>query len=368
MITKWTRSTVSARLALLLLAVPAGAGQAQQYAVSGPFSHDNLSVYIVHGSSGPGPVPMTLDEAMAAKSVRVTETEKVNELLVENSGDREVFIQSGEIVQGGLQDRVMGVSLLLPPHSGQVPIDAFCVERGRWSARDNEDTRTFRAAGTSLPPRGGKTLNIFAVSAPTLSVPAAAPPPAPHSAEAQREQLDLARLLQQRSQTQALLWSEASQMQADLSRRLRADPAPSKSPTSLALTLENKHLHDMEDAFIDDLQSRGLSDGDVIGYVSTVDGRLSDAQIYESNALFRKMWPKQLRSAAVEALAAPEHPHVSSQPSVGEVQSFLAVSAKGEAKALTTYVVENIADDSRKVSIETRRSSGGWVARSYQEK
>ena len=62
---------------------------------------------------------------------------------VENLGQEAVFIQSGDIVKGGQQDRVLTVSLLLPKGSGQVAIDSFCVEAGRWAARGKEDVKLF---------------------------------------------------------------------------------------------------------------------------------------------------------------------------------------------------------------------------------
>jgi hypothetical protein len=98
--------------------------------VSGPVAHDNLAVYFVHGSAAEGTVPMSLEEALAKGQVKVSETGSINELTVENVGDDEVFVQAGDIVKGGRQDRVLSVDLLLPPHSGQVPIAAFCVEPG----------------------------------------------------------------------------------------------------------------------------------------------------------------------------------------------------------------------------------------------
>ena len=65
---------------------------------------------------------------------------------MENTGKDEVFVQAGDIVKGGQQDRVLSVDLLLPPRSGEVSIAAFCVEHGRWTARGNEDARQFSSA------------------------------------------------------------------------------------------------------------------------------------------------------------------------------------------------------------------------------
>src|SRR5205807_6107892 len=77
----------------------------ESYRISGPVVHDNLAIYFVHGASAPGPVPLTLQEALGAGSVQVYETGNVNELEVENLGNSEVFVQSGDIVKGGKQDR-----------------------------------------------------------------------------------------------------------------------------------------------------------------------------------------------------------------------------------------------------------------------
>src|SRR6185436_19044199 len=81
--------------------------------ISGPYVHENLAVYFVHGASAPGPVPLTLQEALAKGSVQVIETGRVNELEIENTGAEQVFIQAGDIVKGGKQDRVLTVSFML---------------------------------------------------------------------------------------------------------------------------------------------------------------------------------------------------------------------------------------------------------------
>ena len=66
-----------------------------------------------------------------------------------------MFIQAGDIVKGGKQDRVLTVSLLLPAKSGRVPIASFCVEQGRWSARGKEDHAKFSSAKEAMPSRDG---------------------------------------------------------------------------------------------------------------------------------------------------------------------------------------------------------------------
>ena len=125
--------------------------------ISGPFTYGNLALYFVHRASAPGPVPLTLQEGMAKGTVRVVETGSVNELKIENSGDEDVFIQSGDIVKGGSrQHRVLTVSFVLPKKSGEVPVASYCVEHGRWSARGGESAALFASSADSLPSRAAK--------------------------------------------------------------------------------------------------------------------------------------------------------------------------------------------------------------------
>src|SRR5438105_8390086 len=71
-------------------ATPAPADETR---VSGPIVHENLAIYLIHGKSASGAVPLTLDEALAKQVVKVHETGNVNQLQVENLGNEEVFVQ-----------------------------------------------------------------------------------------------------------------------------------------------------------------------------------------------------------------------------------------------------------------------------------
>ena len=82
--------------------------------ISGPYVYENLDVYLVHGgdrTSGRKLVPLA--QALAEGKVIVRETGNVSSLTVENLSDQEVYVQAGEIVKGGRQDRVLAVDLVL---------------------------------------------------------------------------------------------------------------------------------------------------------------------------------------------------------------------------------------------------------------
>src|SRR5215472_5168028 len=55
------------------------------YRLSGPYTHDNLTIFLIHGADQlKGKNILTLDEALEQKKVIVHETKQVNELAVEN--------------------------------------------------------------------------------------------------------------------------------------------------------------------------------------------------------------------------------------------------------------------------------------------
>src|SRR6266702_8942021 len=137
--------------------------QNDEYRLEGPFTQGNLSVFLVHGKDKiKGQTFITLQEALVQRKVIVRETRSVNELSIENISSEEVYVQSGDIVKGGQQDRMMAVDLILPPRSGKIGISAFCVENGRWSKRGTEEVTNF---GSSANVLAGRDLKLAAKSA-----------------------------------------------------------------------------------------------------------------------------------------------------------------------------------------------------------
>src|SRR5947207_2582307 len=121
--------------------------------LSGPYTHGNLTVFLIHGADKlKNRQFLTLEEAMEKKVVVVHETENVNELAIENRGDVDVYVQSGDIVKGGKQDRTIAMDFIVPAKSGKLPIASFCVEHGRWQQRGAEKVGAF-SYGSSVSGR-----------------------------------------------------------------------------------------------------------------------------------------------------------------------------------------------------------------------
>jgi hypothetical protein len=354
---------VASSLASLSLAASAFADDGIR--VSGPIVHDNLAIYFVHGAAAHGAmangaVPLTLQEALAKGTVKVRETGSVNELTVENIGTDEVFVQAGDIVKGGQQDRVLSVDLLLPPRSKKVSIAAFCVESGRWTARGNEDGRQFSSAASAMPSREAREvmMNNMMGSLPIVG----ALSEAPHQPTAYAISAETAG-------SQQAIWSSVRKTQDRLSRSVGEPVAAPASPSSLQLSLENDKLKAVQAAYISALQGAGEADDDIVGYVFAVNGKIDSGDVYASNALFRKMWRKLLAANVTEAIGAKDAAGAAPPP-VQEVEAFLAKASTGTVveRAINADVHVATLDSDSSAYIETRHANGSWVHRNYLAK
>lgn len=323
----------------------AAAGLAPEPRISGPFTHDHLSIYLIHGPSADGPVPLTLNEALAAKLFKVYETGNVNELAFENLGDQAVFLQSGDIVKGGQQDRVLTVSVVVPAKSGRMPIAAYCVEAHRWAARGAESVKSFDSSERSMPSRKGKLAMMAS--------------PAPMPNDATRHRADT-------GSRQHEVWASVAETQDKLSANLGAPVAAAASQSSLQLSMENEKLNAAKAAFIAALTLPEKDAGDVVGFAFAINGRLNSAEVYPSHALFAKMWGKLIDAAAIEAIGETRGPDAKPAPGPDAVAAFLARAEKAAAEetkldANTTRVTRQ---DASAVMNETRAKDGKLVHKS----
>ena len=275
-----------------------GAAQNSAYRISAPYSHKNLTIFLIHGKNETSKTNiLTLQEAMQRRILRVYETSDVNELSVENiSKHFDVFIQSGDIVKGGKQDRVLAVSIIIRARSGRIKIEAFCVESGRWQKRGNEDSTQFSSSNDRIV---SKELKLAA-----------------NGARSQQE-----------------VWAKVSEAQDKLSRNVGTTVAAGTSRTSLQLSLENGKVAATADEYVNKLGNLIEGKSDVIGYAFAINGEINSADIYASSALFKKLWLRMLKAAAVEAVAEQNSRLRSAPPAKPDaVKAFLADADRGRVE------------------------------------
>jgi len=273
-------------------------------ALSGPYRHNNLSLFYFHDTGQPLAEPnyITLEEGIASGQVKVTEQDnaQVGRLLISNFSDRPLFLNIGQIVAGGKQDRTLQASLVIPPRTKAFPIPSFCVEQTRWSGGKN-----FRGQGIIIPDRMSK-----------LAV-------------------------QRRSQSG--VWSNVGSYKARANSNasiVSGRPVRRSRTSSVNEELDNAEFKKIIRGYETTLTPSCRHFRRPRGLVTVVDGQISTADIYHASTLFRKMYPKLLKGAAAEAAAG----KIRIRPrgvTVRDVANFLAGAWQG-AKRTETFPHDNV--------------------------
>lgn len=205
---------------------------------------------------------VTLDDAMAAGTARVTEASEagtVYELRFVNEGDGPVLLLDGEELVGAKQDRILNVTILAPAWAAIV-IPVSCVEHGRWRYRSrgfHSSKRVHYARG-----RAAKSEQVFA----SLR----------HSGT--------------RRSDQGAIWNGL----AEKSTRLGA-----RSATAAMGDVFERHEGSIG-RFVDGLQAKHGQ----IGAIFAIDGVIAGLDLFENAEIFTKLRPKILRSYALDAVDA----------------------------------------------------------------
>jgi len=264
--------------------------------VAPPVSHANLTVFFLHGADQVDDQRvMTLQEALENGWAVIHETGTVSELAVENLMEtHDLFLQSGDIIKGGRQDRMIASDMLVPAGSGKLPLPSHCVEQGRWAGRGNEKATHF-----------SKSDNIAVGNA-----------------------LKIANL----SRNQSEVWRNISVNQMALASNVGTQVAAVASPTSLQLSLENEAVQRSAGDYEHALRRSGEDAKGIVGVVFVINGQVTNAEVYGSNGLFKRVWPRLLKSASIEAVAT--KPTVANEKRVlttDDVEAFLLAANRKEA-------------------------------------
>src|SRR5207248_3187508 len=83
---------------------------------------------------------------------------------------------------------------------------------------------------------------------------------------------------------------------------------------------------------VQDLSKAPEGKADVIGYAAAINGKVENADVYGSSALFAKLWPRLLRASAIEAVAGMQPGKKFEPATAGAVTALLAVAEKGQKK------------------------------------
>ena len=202
----------------------------------------------------------TLDEALALGLVEITEISEagsVPELRVINRGDRPTLIIDGEELVGAKQNRIVNLSILIPALA-TLTIPVSCVEAGRWSAR----SRAFAAAPRTQYATG--------------------------RARRMEQVSDAMRSHGARHADQADIWNDIA---------LKSERMNARSETGAMDALFLDHASFVEKA-VDVFAAQPKQTGALFA----VSGRLLGFDLFDRASTLRKLLPKLVRAAAVDAL------------------------------------------------------------------
>jgi hypothetical protein len=266
--------------------------QLSRFNVSNAHRFKNLCIYFISSDDFISNTSLlTLQEAIRNNILLVSDTNKINKLLIKNNEHSDVFIQAGDIVKGGQQDRVFVNDLIIPAKAKGELVDVYCIESGRWNKRLNEDVSIFSSSEDRITSSRLKSI-----------------------------------LVNKGSQT--LVWDQIKSTQNKLSQSLKTDIYSTISPSSFQLTLEHNDLTSYVDKHISALlPSRSSDCVRPIGYACIVNGYFNSADLYFSPDLFNRLWPKLLRASAIEAISEQNSAYAYNETTVDQLSHMLFNSA-----------------------------------------
>lgn len=209
----------------------------------------------------------------------------VNSLIVINRSDKPLYLMPGEVIIGGSQDRTIGDEVVIAPHSPPTRIPVFCVEHGRWGAKHIEVTRQqlTASAGTAILGNDrSQDLDKLAEAANQGKFVASV------------GQLNKSsRLAVQSDKDQSAVWEKVAQSNGE----------SGVQPASGAFTANYSDGATIQrlQPYLDHLQTAVAKHDQVVGVLAAVNGKIESMDVFESTPLFQKVWPKLLRSYALDA-------------------------------------------------------------------
>jgi len=208
----------------------------------------------------------------------------VNTLVIENKSNLPILICAGTVVTGGNQDRQIGQDIVVKAGT-TVPVDAFCVEEGRWSNErlGDETGGQFMGASTNA------TIGIRS-----------------------KGQYEVA---------QNEVWLEVAKVKRSVIEKMNASART--EPTKIAQVIENSSLAIALDAndeltgerietVCSSIRAHFASFGKTnapVGFAYAINGKPVNVRSFANAKVFERQIDPFLRSMATESLLAPTTEH-----------------------------------------------------------
>jgi hypothetical protein len=316
---------------------------AAAFEIAGPFAHENLSVFLLQAEQQDDRAYLTLDQGLKDGSVAITEKgqEQVSELQIDNRSGQYLFLQEGDRIQGGKQDRIIITSLVVPPHSGPMPVPANCIEQGRWSR--------------------GVSGSSFAGTANTAY--------APKEVRQAAKGLDGTSNTLSSGNNQSRVWEGVRRTKAVYGDALGA----ANTNSSLNETLDDPKVKKLSDEFAAALAGALQEHPKAVGVAIVVNGKIEEVNVYPNHDLLGKVYPRLLQSYALQAALEKDKAKDAPAMSVADVKQFMT---EGQQKGQRTDPIDThnrlqVSDFEGKAACQTEYDGKPvhrqWMTRSGQD-
>ena len=245
--------------------------------VGKPVSHGNLTIVPVYTRRTMDRTSyVTLEDALKAGTLEITEVDggRVPQVKISNLSKNVLFLMAGEILTGGKQDRILAQDVLLAPGTRNLLVPVYCVEQGRWAvqsavfgSKENLGTYGLRAKAAERAPAA-----------------------------------------------QSQIWDE---VQAQ-NRALEVTSGTSAYQAAFDKEENKAAIGEIEKKMKDGLRL----DEDTVGVVIGLGDRVIGADIFANAHLFKKQWPKILKSSALSSLHEKVRGELSRETAAEFLKSF----------------------------------------------
>jgi hypothetical protein len=252
------------------------------FEVVGPYVHENMTIFLLNSNEQDDREFITLDEGLKDGVIKVSEQNqaRVNQLEIDNESNHYLFLQEGDRVVGGQQDRIIITSLVIPPKSGKMQLPSFCVEAGRWQGQKG----FYAGANAALAPKdvreASKVVN-----------------------------------------EQSIVWDQVRNI-----KKRAADTAAVNAPntnTSLNETLEAPQVKEVSEKCSEALKDILAERPNAVGVVVAVNGTIEEVNIYPNHKVLAKQYPRLLKSYALQAAITEKKGETPETLSVADVCSYM---------------------------------------------
>ncbi len=198
----------------------------------------------------------TLDKALKRGWLKITELEggSVPQVELTNRSDKYIYLMGGEILTGCKQDRIVGRDVLIRPKGKNIVVPVYCVEQGRWRYKSDKffsksNLGTYRMRSEAQEAKSVSQGNIW---------------------------------------NRVLRQNESMGISSDTQNYQDAYEVPEIRKKIVAF---ERHMQDVPRMY-----------EDTIGVVVGVGGKIVSVDIFVNPRLFKKLWPKILKSSALSAI------------------------------------------------------------------